>query len=66
MPAQDAGTPAGVIATVSGWGSISEGGSFSPILQTVDVSVITNAACNQLKGGGVIDGMICAGITGKI
>ncbi|XP_037038445.1 trypsin-3-like isoform X2 [Bradysia coprophila] len=61
MPAQGAGTPAGAIAAVSGWGSISEGGAFSPTLQSANVPVITNGVCNQLFGGGIVDGMICAG-----
>jgi len=62
MPAQGAGTPAGVIAVVSGWGAISEGGAFSPVLQSANVPVVTNAACNQFYGGGITDGMICAGL----
>lgn len=61
MPAQGAGTPAGAMATVTGWGSISEGGAFSPVLRAADVPVVTNAACNQSHGGGVTDGNICAG-----
>lgn len=61
MPSQGQGTPAGVIATLSGWGSISEGGTFSPILKSTDVPVITNAACNQFYVGAITDGMICAG-----
>lgn len=61
MPAQGAGVPAGAIATVSGWGSITEGGAFSPILQSANVPVVTNAACNQFYAGRITDGMICAG-----
>lgn len=53
--------PAGAIAAVSGWGSILEGGAFSSTLQSANVPVITNGVCDQLHGGGIIDGMICAG-----
>lgn len=61
MPAQGAGIPAGAVATVTGWGSITEGGAFSPILQSANVPVITNAACNQFYAGRIAVGMLCAG-----
>lgn len=64
MPALGQGVPAGAIATVTGWGSITEGGAFSPVLQSVDIPVITNAVCNQNYGGRITDGMICAGFNG--
>lgn len=63
MPVQGAGTAAGTLARVSGWGAISEGGPGSPILQAVSVPVVTNAACNAAYSGGITDGMICAGLT---
>lgn len=63
MPTQGAGTPVGAMARVTGWGSTSEGGAFSPVLQSANVPVVTNAECNQLYGGGIIDGMICAGFS---
>lgn len=53
---------AGTLSRVSGWGAISEGGPGSPTLQAVSVPVVTNAACNAAYGGGITDGMICAGL----
>lgn len=61
MPPQGAGTAAGTIARVSGWGALTEGGDGSALLQAVDVPVVTNAVCNGAWDGGITDGMICAG-----
>jgi len=62
MPAQGAGTAAGTLARVAGWGAIFEGGPGSPTLLAVSKPVVTNAACNAAYGGGITDGMICAGV----
>lgn len=61
MPPQGAGTAAGILARVSGWGAICEGCAGSALLRYVLVPIITNAQCNASYGGGVTDGMICAG-----
>lgn len=63
MPVQGAGTAAGISSRVSGWGAISEGGPGSPVLQAVAVPIVSNADCNAAYGGGITDGMICAGYT---
>lgn len=62
MPAQGAGTAAGTSARVSGWGDLEEGAQLgSDYLRYVFVPVITNGQCNALYGGGITEGMICAG-----
>lgn len=61
LPAQDAGVAAGTSARVSGWGATQEGGSGSITLQAVSVPVVTNAECNAAYGGGITNGMLCAG-----
>jgi len=63
MPVQGAGTAAGTMSRVSGWGAVCEGCAGSAQLQYVDVPIITNAECNSLYSGGITDGMICAGFT---
>ncbi|ROT70474.1 Transmembrane protease serine 9 [Penaeus vannamei] len=54
-----------VRATVTGWGAQSESGRYLPQLYEVTVTTLTNAACNSLYDGGILDGMICAGDEGK-
>ncbi|KAK7086154.1 hypothetical protein SK128_019589 [Halocaridina rubra] len=50
---------------VSGWGTTSEGGSVSSVLQKVTVPMVSHAECqNNYAGKGTVDGtMICAGYT---
>lgn len=50
----------GTLATVTGWGTTSEGGSIASVLQEVDVPLVSNATCNNSYGG-ITDNMICAG-----
>ncbi|XP_047488454.1 trypsin-1-like [Penaeus chinensis] len=52
-------------AIVTGWGAQSESGGYLPQLYEVTVSTLTNEECNTLYGGGISDGMICAGEQGK-
>lgn len=53
----------GVLATVTGWGALSEGGAGSDVLQQVQVPVVSNQACNSPNsyGGGITENMLCAG-----
>ncbi|XP_037916198.1 trypsin delta-like [Hermetia illucens] len=53
---------AGTKAIVTGWGDLTEGGSFSEQLQYVAVHIITNEECEAKYGEGKIyPNMICAG-----
>ncbi|MEM8858852.1 MAG: trypsin-like serine protease [Chloroflexota bacterium] len=51
----------GTLATVTGWGALSQGGNTSQILQEVSVPIVTNQVCNASYSGGITDNMICAG-----
>ncbi|KAL4866240.1 hypothetical protein BDV12DRAFT_199305 [Aspergillus spectabilis] len=54
---------AGSIATTSGWGALSEGGSVSSTLQYVDIPIVSNSECSSAYSGfnEITDAMICAG-----
>jgi len=59
--------PAGARAVVSGWGTLTAGGSTLPSqLQAVEVNITSRAACNSAYAayGGITVNMICAGVTG--
>ena len=59
--------PAGARAVVSGWGTLTAGGSTLPSqLQAVEVYITSRAACNSAYAqyGGITVIMICAGVTG--
>lgn len=62
LPTHGQETAAGSIANIAGWGSTSEGGSSSAVLQVINVPVVSNEQCNTLYGGGITDNMICAGL----
>merc|ERR1712088_1024672 len=64
LPADLSATYAGVLATVTGWGTLSSGGNQPTALQEVDVTVTTNAVCNQAYGS-ITDNMVCAADSGK-
>ncbi|KAM4811046.1 transmembrane protease serine 11G-like [Urocitellus parryii] len=54
---------------VTGWGALKANGPLSNTLRQVEVEIISNDICNQVKvyGGAVSSGMICAGfLTGKL
>ena len=51
---------AGKTMTVSGWGTLLEGGSQPNVLHSVDVAGIPNSQCNNLYGG-ITRAMLCAG-----
>ena len=57
-------TYAGVLATVTGWGTLSSGGNQPTTLQEVDVTVTTNAECDSAYGS-ITKNMICAADSGK-
>ena len=60
MAATTAGTFAGVLATVSGWGRISDGSSAtSATLRSVQNNIITNAVCSSTFGGIIVGSTIC-------
>jgi trypsin len=54
------------LATVSGWGSLSSGGSLALQLQAVEVDIISRAACSSAYAsyGGITENIISAGVTG--
>ncbi|XP_062055239.1 transmembrane protease serine 11G-like [Lepus europaeus] len=54
---------------VTGWGALKVNGPFPNTLRQVEIEIISNDVCNQVKvyGGAVSSGMICAGfLTGKL
>jgi hypothetical protein len=51
----------GVMATVSGWGTTSEGGVSSNALRKVTLPVVSNTICNETYNGAVKASMLCAG-----
>lgn len=52
----------GLPATITGWGTTSEGGSTSPYLQMVQVPTITQEKCkDKYKDSTITDRMFCAG-----
>ena len=65
LPADMSNTYAGVTATVTGWGDLSTGGPSPDVLQEVDVTVTTNAECNNAYGGEITKNMVCAGDPGE-
>ncbi|XP_066973537.1 trypsin-1-like [Macrobrachium rosenbergii] len=54
-----------VTATVTGWGTLSSGGSQPYVLYEVDVPTMSNAVCNQSYVNQITPRMICAGVAGK-
>jgi trypsin len=50
-------------ALVSGWGTLTAGGSLPDVLHKVEVPVVTDAKCRQAYGASeIFDSMICAGL----
>lgn len=52
--------PEGSTATITGWGTLQEGGSLPGVLQVVHVPIVDHHLCNMLYGR-LTDNMICAG-----
>ncbi|XP_076039178.1 transmembrane protease serine 11D-like [Oratosquilla oratoria] len=53
----------GTLSVVSGWGSLSYGGSYPDFLQEVGVDIVSNEECDEAYGRDgfpITDGMICA------
>lgn len=59
----------GSTGTVVGWGSLRENGPQPAVLQEVNLPIWTNQQCAIKYGssapGGIIDSMICAGVSAK-
>jgi len=69
LPPQQGDAYDDVLSTVTGWGTLSEGGPTSDVLMGVDVNTLGNAECDldySDYGSGIIkDSMICAKASGK-
>lgn len=61
LPGQGVQPATGAMATVTGWGHMTEGGSNSPNLRWVNVPIVAQATCNAQYGGRITGDMICAG-----
>jgi secreted trypsin-like serine protease len=55
-------TNPGVVANVSGWGTLSAGGSTPDILQAVDVPLLSNATVSSLYGMTITSDQLGAGV----
>ena len=52
----------GTVATISGWGALSEAGSNYPsVLYAAQVPIVSNTVCNGDYGGSITANMLCAG-----
>ncbi|XP_068231107.1 trypsin-1-like [Palaemon carinicauda] len=51
-----------VNATVTGWGTLTQGGNQPNELYEVDVPTMSNTQCQQFLGSGITNNMICAGL----
>jgi trypsin len=56
--------PAGALSVVSGWGTLTPGGSLPSQLQAVEVDIISHEKCDSAYAGygGITENMICAGV----
>lgn len=64
LPSLNQAVAGGTEATISGWGSLSEGGPSPNQLQVVRVPVVENSVCHTLysvQGWAIEDNMLCAG-----
>lgn len=57
-------TNAGVVSRVTGWGTLSSGGSTPDILQTVDVPLVSNADASSDYGQTITADQLAAGVRG--
>ncbi|XP_068205603.1 clotting factor G beta subunit-like [Palaemon carinicauda] len=51
----------GFVAVTTGWGSLSEGGPLSSVLNEVEVAILTREECESYYPSRITDTMICAG-----
>ncbi|XP_068229151.1 trypsin-1-like [Palaemon carinicauda] len=51
----------GFVAVTTGWGSVSEGGPLSSVLNEVEVAILTREECDSYYPSRITDRMICAG-----
>ncbi|KAJ8932956.1 hypothetical protein NQ314_014335, partial [Rhamnusium bicolor] len=59
------GPATGAIATVTGWGDLTEGGNVSATLRVVQVPIISQANCRAAYNRTIVtDRMFCAGVLG--
>merc|ERR1712180_314544 len=65
LPSDTTKTYEGEVATVTGWGTLSSGGSQPDVLMEVDVTVTTNDFCNGVYDGDINSLHICAMDAGK-
>ncbi|KAH8290132.1 hypothetical protein KR054_000179, partial [Drosophila jambulina] len=54
----------GTEVTVTGWGTTTEGGTISDVLQEVQVNVVDNTKCKSAYPIVLTSRMLCAGVTG--
>merc|ERR1719367_729253 len=64
LPADLSAKNVGVLATATGWGTLSSGGNQPTALHGVDVTVLNNKECDEANGG-ITKSMICAADSGK-
>jgi len=64
LPAVNSEQYVGATATVTGWGTLSSGGSLSSTLQEVDVNVLSNSQCSNSYSG-ITSVNVCAAAPGK-
>lgn len=65
IPLANKPSPNGATATVTGWGTLVQGGVSPDLLQEVKVPIISNELCQQDYVSSLIsDSMLCAGVRG--
>lgn len=65
--ANDGYTDPGVMAVITGWGALSQGGPSSSILQVAELPIVSNEDAMTIGGyapGAITDAMLCAGYLG--
>lgn len=66
LPYLNQPVPGGTLTTVTGWGSLSEGGPSPSQLQEVQVPIVSNDVCQQAYYMyPITDRMLCAGLLGE-